>query len=173
MNTMPWAWLQTARAYRQRLEAGRDPAVWAAAVASWRRIGFAYYAVAESVHLAADLLDVDRREAAVRVITDSWSEARTMGARALVESLEALAHRAHLHLDETSPRRRGRLAALTRREQEVLDLVSTGATNRAIGETLFISEKTVSVHVSNLMAKLGVSHRQQAAAVALEQSEAE
>jgi DNA-binding NarL/FixJ family response regulator len=54
---------------------------------------------------------------------------------------------------------------LTEREREVLDVLTTGATNRAIAERLFISEKTVSVHVTNLLAKLGVTNRTEAAAV--------
>ena len=48
-------------------------------------------------------------------------------------------------------------AVLTGREREVLSLVAEGLTNREIGRRLFISEKTVSVHLSNLMAKLNVS----------------
>jgi DNA-binding NarL/FixJ family response regulator len=59
-----------------------------------------------------------------------------------------------------------RLDVLTARERQVLDVLVTGATNRAIAERLFISEKTVSVHVTNLMAKLEVSHRGEAAALA-------
>ena len=55
---------------------------------------------------------------------------------------------------------------LTERELEVLALVATGRTNRQIGAALFISEKTASVHVSRILAKLDVSSRAQAAAVA-------
>ena len=55
-------------------------------------------------------------------------------------------------------------AGLTRREQEVLVRLASGATNREIGEALFISPKTVSVHMSNLMGKLGVTNRNAAAA---------
>ena len=55
---------------------------------------------------------------------------------------------------------------LTPRELEVLLLVAEGRTNRAIGETLFMSEKTASVHVSRILAKLGVGGRVEAAAVA-------
>nr|WP_152436857.1 helix-turn-helix transcriptional regulator [Nocardiopsis xinjiangensis] len=55
-------------------------------------------------------------------------------------------------------------AGLTRREQEVLVRLASGATNREIGEALFISPKTVSVHMSNLMGKLGVANRNAAAA---------
>jgi len=57
-------------------------------------------------------------------------------------------------------------ADLTPREREVLAMVAAGMTNREIGEALFISESTAGVHVSNLMAKLGVSSRTEAASLA-------
>ena len=60
----------------------------------------------------------------------------------------------------------GPLARLTPREREVLDLLADGASNREIAEALFITEKTASVHVSNLLAKLGVPNRGAAAALA-------
>jgi DNA-binding CsgD family transcriptional regulator len=56
---------------------------------------------------------------------------------------------------------------LSGREREVLGLISQGRTNREIGERLFISQKTVGVHVGNILAKLGVSGRVEAAAVAI------
>jgi DNA-binding CsgD family transcriptional regulator len=56
---------------------------------------------------------------------------------------------------------------LSRREQEVLALISQGRTNREIGDRLFISQKTVGVHVGNILSKLGVSGRVEAAAVAI------
>ena len=65
-------------------------------------------------------------------------------------------------LDESSISQLG----LTPREAEVLTLVSGGRTNRQIGEELFVSEKTAGVHVSNILRKLGVSSRVDAAAVA-------
>ena len=55
---------------------------------------------------------------------------------------------------------------LTRRERQVLAHVADGRTNRQIAEALFINEKTASVHVSNILAKLGVANRGEAAAVA-------
>ncbi|WP_143712860.1 helix-turn-helix domain-containing protein, partial [Streptomyces hygroscopicus] len=55
---------------------------------------------------------------------------------------------------------------LTPRERDVLRLVAAGRSNRQIAEQLFISPKTASVHVSNILAKLGVSGRGEAAAVA-------
>jgi DNA-binding CsgD family transcriptional regulator/tetratricopeptide (TPR) repeat protein len=62
---------------------------------------------------------------------------------------------------------RGDTFGLSRREHEVLALMSEGRTNREIGERLFISQKTVGVHVGNILAKMGVSGRVEAAAVAI------
>jgi len=59
-----------------------------------------------------------------------------------------------------------RPAGLTERETEVLRLVAAGKSNKQIADELFVSAKTVSVHVSNVLAKFGVSSRGEAAAVA-------
>ena len=59
--------------------------------------------------------------------------------------------------------------SLTPREREVLGLIAAGYSNRQIAQELFISVKTASVHVSNILAKLGLSSRTQAAAWAHEQ----
>jgi DNA-binding NarL/FixJ family response regulator len=63
-------------------------------------------------------------------------------------------------------RRRSALEELSDRERSVLALVAEGRTNRQIGEQLFISQKTASVHVSRLLAKLGAATRGEAAAIA-------
>ena len=55
---------------------------------------------------------------------------------------------------------------LTPRERQVLALIAEGATNRQIGASLYMAEKTASVHVSRILQKLGVRSRTQAAAVA-------
>jgi DNA-binding NarL/FixJ family response regulator len=60
-----------------------------------------------------------------------------------------------------------RLGTLTPRERQVLALIAQGATNRAIAEALVIAERTAEIHVSNILAKLGVTSRTQAAAYAL------
>lgn len=87
----------------------------------------------------------------------------------LVGEIDALARRARIPLSDTDPET---IPAgppdlgLTPRELEVLAQVREGRTNAEIGDALYISEKTVSVHVSNLMRKLGVSRRVEAAAIA-------
>jgi DNA-binding CsgD family transcriptional regulator/tetratricopeptide (TPR) repeat protein len=65
------------------------------------------------------------------------------------------------------PTTRGDTFGLSGREREVLVQIARGRTNREIGERLFISQKTVGVHVGNILAKLGVSGRVEAAAVAI------
>ena len=75
--------------------------------------------------------------------------------------MESLARRTRLKLPGMAQTPGGE--GLTGREREVLALVAKGQTNRGIGETLFISEKTASVHVSNILAKLGVTNRTEAA----------
>jgi DNA-binding CsgD family transcriptional regulator len=67
---------------------------------------------------------------------------------------------------EPAPRRADTFG-LSAREKEVLALIAQGRTNREIGERLFISQKTVGVHVGNILAKLRVSGRVEAAAVAI------
>ena len=87
--------------------------------------------------------------------------ARGMRATPLLDEIRALALTA-------APSRAGSAGppALTGREREVLELLVDGRTNRQIATQLYISEKTVSVHVSNLLAKLGVRSRNEAAALA-------
>jgi two-component system response regulator DevR len=58
------------------------------------------------------------------------------------------------------------LAGLTDQEKRILELIAKGYTNRQIGESIFLAEKTVKNYVSNLLAKLGMSRRAEAAAYA-------
>ena len=93
-----------------------------------------------------------------------------MGAVPLLAEIDAVSSRtrvsidapSRITLDETSAERLG----LTPREAEVLSLVAAGRTNRQIGDELYVSDKTASVHVSNILRKLGVNSRVDAAAVA-------
>ncbi|MEJ7651588.1 MAG: AAA family ATPase [Nakamurella sp.] len=90
-------------------------------------------------------------------------------ARTVAEQLGAQPLLAALRVLEPSFGRRrvpGDVAALTAREQQIVRLVADGRSNGEIGKQLFISTKTVSVHVSNLLAKLGARGRTEAAAIA-------
>ncbi|MEV6109054.1 AAA family ATPase [Streptomyces sp. NPDC051940] len=108
----------------------------------------------------------DRAEAG-RLLTAAWDGADSLGAAPLREDVERLASRARLPLkDRSAPAPAADTLGLTARERDVLRLVAAGRSNRQIAEELFISPKTASVHVSNLMAKLGVSGRGEAAALA-------
>jgi DNA-binding CsgD family transcriptional regulator len=143
------------------------------ALAEWRAaesaaIRFGAYHVLRTRHsLAKALLAAGERDEARTLLVETWQSARDMGARWFEQQAAKLArgNRIPLPEDEVLPRQ---LAALTPRERQVLDVLATGATNRAIAERLFISEKTVSVHVTNLLAKLGVPNRGEAAALARE-----
>ncbi len=90
----------------------------------------------------------------------------------LQRELELLTQRGRVRLEaatEPSPAPAPSVSAslgLTEREAEVLALVAAGRTNRQIGQELFITPKTASVHVSRILAKLGVASRGEAAAVA-------
>ncbi|MGN6131441.1 MAG: LuxR C-terminal-related transcriptional regulator, partial [Nocardioidaceae bacterium] len=84
-----------------------------------------------------------------------------LGARPLLAELAALAPATERSRREAPPS-----GGLTARESEILGLVAQGRTNGEIARQLFISAKTVSVHVSNILAKLGASGRTEAAAIA-------
>ena len=108
---------------------------------------------------------------AVAAVRSAYDVATTLGAQALlVADIEALARRVRISLDAPTVYALGERDAtrlgLTTREAEVLALVAAGRTNREIGAELYVSDKTASVHVSNILRKLGVSSRVEAAAIA-------
>ncbi len=116
------------------------------------------------LRLAQHLIAQRDRVVARQVLAEAGDLADQLGAGLLTERLTALAHRAGL---THAPRSEAAaLAALTPRELEVLELVAAGRSNGDIGAALFISTKTASVHVSNILAKLGVASRGEAAALA-------
>jgi DNA-binding CsgD family transcriptional regulator/tetratricopeptide (TPR) repeat protein len=113
------------------------------------------------------LASTDRAEAAA-LLRSAADSASALGAIHIGRHVRELARRLGVRLDsdaDPDDGRRDRMA-LTSREQEVLRLVAEGRTNGEIGAELFITTKTASVHVSNILAKLGVSSRTEAAAVA-------
>jgi len=92
--------------------------------------------------------------------------ATALGARHLAAAVERLARRARIALPGMAAGDETPFPQLTSREREVLVLLADGRTNRQIAEALFITQKTVSVHVSNILAKLGAANRGEAAALA-------
>ena len=166
------AWHATALAERTRQQGRPDPAAWAATVTAWERLGQPYrVAYARFRRAEALLAGAGDRQAAAEALRRAAAITGRLGARPLDGEIRALALRARLDLGEPVaapaevPTPAGQLG-LTPREAEVLALVAAGRSNRQIAQALFISPKTASVHVSNILAKLGVATRVEAAAVA-------
>jgi len=156
------AWLVRARAEHSRLHGENDPQAWQEATAAFD-YGYRYEVARSRWRWAQSLLGVGDREGAAAQAGEALEEADDMGAAPLSGALRDLARRGRLDLPGL---RRGATSVLTDREEEVLLLVAQGLTNRQIGERLFISGKTVSVHVSNVLAKLGASGRTEAVSIA-------
>ena len=112
------------------------------------------------------------RDAAAESLGAAHAVAVRLGAGWLRSEIEGLAARARLTLEvaaeapEAEPAADEDTFGLTSRERQVLALVAEGATNREIGATLYMAEKTASVHVSRILGKLNVRSRTEAAAVA-------
>jgi DNA-binding CsgD family transcriptional regulator/tetratricopeptide (TPR) repeat protein len=166
------AWLATAAAEHARAWGRYEPDQWAAIAETWEHLGQpAQAATARCAEADATLRARGDRARAATAARAALAVAEPLGATGLVAELRRLAQRGRLDLraaDQTTAGPADPLTALhlTPREAEVLALLAVGRTNREIGRELFISEKTASVHVSNLLRKLGVPNRLEAAAIA-------
>jgi DNA-binding NarL/FixJ family response regulator len=109
-------------------------------------------------------MDCGDRDGAAERLARAAPLADGLGAGPLREQIGSLARRARLGLPAAG--QPPELLGLTARETQVLRLVATGCSNRDIAAELFISGKTASVHVSNILAKLGAATRTEAAAIA-------
>ncbi len=105
------------------------------------------------------------RERAAALAADAHAVASRLGAEPLRRSIESLVRRARLDVPGVERLAEGDLG-LTAREAEVLRLVAAGRTNREIAGALYISTKTASVHVSNILRKVGATNRGEAASIA-------
>ncbi|MEY2426275.1 MAG: hypothetical protein QOI61_1847 [Actinomycetota bacterium] len=153
------AWAASARG---RIEvATNDPAAPAtlrAALALWQALEVPYEIATTRTLLGFALRDVDPEAAAV-----SFGAAQE-----LFEQIGARLDASHAR-DAGGAAPTGPLpAGLTEREVEVLQLIAAGQSNREIAESLFLSSKTVSRHLSNIFTKIGVSSRSAATAFAFE-----
>jgi DNA-binding CsgD family transcriptional regulator/tetratricopeptide (TPR) repeat protein len=167
--------LLLAQAERSRLQSRSDPERWEATVAGWEGLEYPFHAAYARFRQAEALLARPAsRPRAEQILRSAHQTAVTLGARPLQREIELLGQRGRLRLEEpvdtaAAPKAPPSPAAslgLTLREAEVLALVAEGRTNRQIGQALFITPKTASVHVSRILAKLGVAGRGEAAAVA-------
>jgi DNA-binding CsgD family transcriptional regulator len=177
-----------------RVDGTDDEETWAAAVRGWRSTGEPYPLAYALLRLAEAHCGTGDRQAATDAVREASSTARRIGAIPLADDAAALARRARLSLHDqpgtgtgagdgagagdhagtgdqapdAPPDAPDELArfGLTDREREVLMLLAVGRSNSQIARALFISPKTASVHVSNILAKLGVTGRIEAAAVA-------
>jgi DNA-binding CsgD family transcriptional regulator len=154
-----------ARMYAElsRLHGESDVEMWRVAVA--KADAFKYWQISARWRLAEALHNDGRRDEAIVELRTAHADAVHMGAAPLREAIEAWARRARIGIDGEEPDTDD---LFTPRERSVLELVASGLTNRQVGERLYISEKTASVHLSRVMAKLGASSRTEAVSLAYE-----
>jgi ATP/maltotriose-dependent transcriptional regulator MalT len=166
--------LATAEAEWSRLHDGHggSPERWHEAATRWEKLSFPHPAAHARRRLAEALLhSADGTSAAARELAAAYDTATMLGAGPLLRSVGTLAERARIPLPglaaalQTGPQT-GPTGNLTKRERQVLTLLADGLSNRRIAQDLFISEKTVSVHISHILAKLEVTNRTEAAAAA-------
>ena len=176
LNTGPFvtAFAVLSDAEFSRVAGKPRPNAFAAAAARFDDMGIPYWA-AYARFRAAEALVTARapRDAAADVLRAAHRSATELGADPLRNEIESLARRARIEVtggsagdvepDTASPMEP---FGLTAREVEVLRLLAEGKTNPQIAAALFISKKTASVHVSHILAKLGVATRVEAAGIA-------
>jgi DNA-binding CsgD family transcriptional regulator len=135
---------------------------WDEATVAWEAVSEPYPLAQTLLQAAEAALATGDRDAAAERLRRAAPIAAELGAVPLSEAIGTLARRARIWLGEgaaaVDPG-----AGLTERELEVLRLVAAGRSNREIAAELFISPKTASVHVSNILGKLAVSSRTEAA----------
>ena len=153
-----------ARAELSRLRSDSSTTEWVDLVRLWDDLDAPYESAYARWRLADLLLKGPERQAASTraearsLLTAARRAATEMGADPLLAQIDALARRAQSGVDHFG---------LTDREVEVLRLVADGYSNGQIGQALFISRKTASVHVSNILRKLDVSSRLEAATMSV------
>jgi len=151
----------------ERARGRNAPAAWEAVLDAFGP-GYVYETARAQWRLAESLAAAGRREDAAKAWRAAAETAARLRAAPLAAALDDLARRARLDVSPARSTRSaaGPVGALTDREREVLRLLARGLSNREIGTELFITPKTASVHVSNILGKLGAASRTEAAAIA-------
>lgn len=143
-------------------------ATWRAVAEAWQVAGWPYREAYARLREAAAALKAGRREQAIRALTACQALALELQAAPLLSRADDLARRARLAPTAAKPARSeapGARFDLTDREMEILGCLVKGDSNRQIARALFISDRTVAVHVSRILDKLGVRNRTEAATV--------
>jgi DNA-binding CsgD family transcriptional regulator len=153
------SWHAAGRVHLAEKDTVRALDVLRAAFAGWQELAAPYEAAKVRVSIGLVYRELGDEEGARLELEAAQEQLEHLGARSEAERVEALLSARHEHLGTGS---------LTGREVEVLRLIATGATNRAIASRLGISEKTVARHISNIFMKLGLSSRAGATAYAYE-----
>ncbi|MHA6252375.1 response regulator [Oceanobacillus sp. CAU 1775] len=112
-------------------------------------------------------MDSDSLIEAIRVVSEGGSYLHPKVTHNLVKEYRRLASESGSGKNERTVEYRKPLHLLTKRECQVLQLLADGKSNRAVAETLYISEKTVKNHVSNILQKMNVNDRTQAVVTAI------
>jgi DNA-binding CsgD family transcriptional regulator len=143
-------------------------ATWRAVAEAWHGAGWPYREAYARLREAAAALKAGRRAQAVRALAACQALARELQATPLLARADDLARRARLAPSAAKQARSadpGSRFDLTDREMEILGCLVKGDSNRQIARALFISDRTVAVHVSRILDKLGVRNRTEAATV--------
>ena len=158
-------WLARAEAEWRRAQGDNDPQTWRAVAETFGPV-FVYETARTRWRLAEALAEAGERDQAEQEWRLAVEAADQLGAAPLRAALADLGRRARLGRQPGGYQGPGPLGGLTSREREVLRLLVEGRSNKEIAGALFISPKTASVHVSNILGKLGASSRTEAAAIA-------
>jgi DNA-binding NarL/FixJ family response regulator len=158
-------WLARAEAEYGRASGDNDPQAWQAVLDAFGP-DYVYEVARTRWRLAEALAEAGRRDEAAEQWRQAAQTADKLKARPLRAVLADLARRARIGTVSDDGHDDAVLASLTSREREVLRLIAAGRSNREIASVLFIAPKTASVHVSNILAKLGAASRTEAAAIA-------
>jgi DNA-binding CsgD family transcriptional regulator len=168
------AHLAECRAEVSRARGDASAARWHECADGWAALGMPYSEAYAHLRAGEALLETggSRRDAAVPLLSAHRIAIR-LEAQPLLDEIGELAARCRVVLDATAPAEPAlapippaTLLELTRRELQVLSLIDEGLSNSQIGRRLYISPKTVGVHVSHILEKLDVRNRTAAAAAA-------